>query len=110
GRGEGERFAPGIADADELGGVSTHEQQKAHGHHDRKSFHRGGVTRSHLRMRTPSPQRGEGWGEGALTARPYPLTPALSPLGRGGSYGRHRLPPYFAVDLSAFRRCSVLAS
>src|SRR5580704_18706120 len=34
-------------------------------------------------MRAPSPQRGEGWGEGALTERPYPLTPALSPLGRG---------------------------
>jgi len=35
------------------------------------------------RMRTPSPQRGEGWGEGAPTERPYPPHPALSPLGRG---------------------------
>jgi hypothetical protein len=29
-----------------------------------------------LLMRTPSPQRGEGWGEGALTVRLYPLTDA----------------------------------
>jgi hypothetical protein len=34
-------------------------------------------------MRTPSPQRGEGWGEGALTARPYPLTPPSPPWGEG---------------------------
>ena len=32
-------------------------------------------------MRAPSPQRGEGWGEGALTERPYPLTPP--PWGEG---------------------------
>ena len=36
-----------------------------------------------LRMRTPSPQRGEGWGEGALTARPYPLTPPSPHWGEG---------------------------
>jgi sulfur-oxidizing protein SoxA len=36
-----------------------------------------------LRMRAPSPRRGEGWGEGAPTERPYPPHPALSSLGRG---------------------------
>jgi hypothetical protein len=35
------------------------------------------------RVRTPSPQRGEGWGEGALTARPYPLTPPSPLWGEG---------------------------
>jgi hypothetical protein len=34
-------------------------------------------------MRTPSPQRGEGWGEGAPTERPYPLTPPSPPRGEG---------------------------
>jgi L-cysteine S-thiosulfotransferase len=34
-------------------------------------------------MRAPSPHRGEGWGEGAPTERPYPPHPALSPMGRG---------------------------
>jgi hypothetical protein len=34
-------------------------------------------------MRTPSPQRGEGWGEGALTERPYPLTPPSPPREEG---------------------------
>ena len=38
-----------------------------------------------LRMRAPSPQRGEGWGEGVPTERPEPPHPALSPLGRGSS-------------------------
>jgi L-cysteine S-thiosulfotransferase len=36
-----------------------------------------------LRMRAPSSQRGEGWGEGVPTERPEPPHPALSPLGRG---------------------------
>jgi hypothetical protein len=36
-----------------------------------------------LLMRTPSPQRGEGWGEGALTERLYPLTPPSPPWGEG---------------------------
>jgi L-cysteine S-thiosulfotransferase len=36
-----------------------------------------------LRMRAPSPQRGEGWGEGVPTERPP--HPSLSPLGRGRS-------------------------
>jgi L-cysteine S-thiosulfotransferase len=36
-----------------------------------------------LRRRAPSPQRGEGWGEGVPTERPEPPHPALSPLGRG---------------------------
>jgi len=33
----------------------------------------------------PSPQWGEGWGEGVyeLTMVRFPLTPTLSPLGRG---------------------------
>jgi hypothetical protein len=35
------------------------------------------------RMRTPSPQRGEGWGEGAPTERPYPLTPPSPLWGEG---------------------------
>jgi len=38
-----------------------------------------------LRMRAPSPRRGEGWGEGAPTERPYPPHPSLSPLGSGSS-------------------------
>jgi len=36
-----------------------------------------------LRMRAPSPQRGEGWGEGAPTARPAPLTPPSPQWGEG---------------------------
>src|ERR1700686_1302925 len=31
----------------------------------------------------PSPRRGEGGGEGALTERPYPLTPPSPPWGEG---------------------------
>src|SRR5580693_6291173 len=103
-RREGERLAAGIAYADELGGVSAREQQKAHRHHANKSIHKGNVMRSDLRMRTPSPQGGEGWGEGALTARPYPLTPPSPPWGEGEESGRarplsasgghrHRFPP-----------------
>ena len=44
-----------------------------------------------LLMRAPSPQRGEGWGEGAPTSRSEPPHPALSPLGRGRSERRLRL-------------------
>ena len=40
-----------------------------------------GVIRS--LMRAPSPQRGEGWGEGVPTERPESPHLALSPLGRG---------------------------
>ncbi|MGD0023066.1 MAG: FAD-linked oxidase C-terminal domain-containing protein [Xanthobacteraceae bacterium] len=36
-----------------------------------------------LRMRAPSPQRGEGWGEGTPTARPAPLTPPSPQRGEG---------------------------
>ena len=36
-----------------------------------------------LRMRAPSPQRGEGWGEGTPTARPAPLTPPYPQRGEG---------------------------
>ena len=43
----------------------------------------GRTLRSSLLMRTPSPRRGEGWGEGVPTERPAPLTPTLSPMGRG---------------------------
>src|SRR5580698_5079308 len=59
------------------------EQQKAHRHHADKYLHKASAMRSGLRMRTPSPQRGEGWGEGALTARPYPLTPPSPRWGEG---------------------------
>ena len=38
-----------------------------------------------LLMRSPSPQRGEGWGEGDRASRQEPPHPALSPLGRGSS-------------------------
>ena len=38
-----------------------------------------------LLMRAPSPQRGEGWGEGARASRSEPPHPSLSPLGRGRS-------------------------
>ena len=38
-----------------------------------------------LRRRAPSPQRGEGWGEGVPTERLEPPHSALSPLGRGRS-------------------------
>src|SRR5580658_8390689 len=41
---------------------------------------------SGLRMRTPSPQGGEGWGEGVLTERPCPLTLPSPPRGEG-TYG-----------------------
>ena len=43
---------------------------------------------SGLRMRTPSPQRGEGWGEGAPTERLYPLTPRSPPRGEGEEAAR----------------------
>src|SRR5580704_8489802 len=36
-----------------------------------------------LLMRTPSPQRGEGWGEGVPTERPAPLTPPSPQRGEG---------------------------
>ena len=38
-----------------------------------------------LLMRAPSPQRGEGWGEGARASRSEPPHSSLSPLGRGSS-------------------------
>jgi L-cysteine S-thiosulfotransferase len=41
-----------------------------------------------LRVRAPSPQRGEGWGEGDRASRSEPPHPALSPLGRGRSKRR----------------------
>ena len=44
-----------------------------------------------LLMRAPSPQRGEGWGEGARASRSQPPHPALSPLGRGRSKYRLRI-------------------
>ena len=44
-----------------------------------------------LLMRAPSPQRGEGWGEGARASRSQPPHPALSPLGRGRSKCRLRI-------------------
>ena len=43
-----------------------------------------------LRMRAPSPQGGEGWGEGARASRSEPPHPSLSPLGRGRSECRLR--------------------
>ncbi len=36
-----------------------------------------------VRMRTPAPQGGEGWGEGVPTARPAPLTPPSPQRGEG---------------------------
>src|ERR1700683_3073972 len=42
-------------------------------------------TRAHT---APSPQRGEGGGEGVPTSRPEPPHPSLSPLGRGSSERR----------------------
>jgi L-cysteine S-thiosulfotransferase len=48
-----------------------------------------GVIRS--LMQTPSPQRGEGWGEGARASRSEPPHPSLSPLGRGSSGRRLRI-------------------
>src|ERR1700731_1837560 len=38
----------------------------------------------------PSPRGGEGGGEGALTERPYPLTPPSPPWGEGEGSGRAR--------------------
>ena len=61
---------------------------------------RGAVLRvAGLRMRAPSPQRGEGWGEGAPTERPYPPHPSLSPLGRGRSECRLRIVIFVAALL-----------
>ena len=44
-----------------------------------------------LLMRTPSPQGGEGWGEGVRASRSEPPHPSLSPLGRGRSEYRLRV-------------------
>jgi hypothetical protein len=47
--------------------------------------------RSSLRRRTPSPQRGEGWGEGTPTERPYPLTPPSPLWGEGEDASCHSI-------------------
>src|SRR5580700_890691 len=54
-----------------------------------------------LLRRAPSPQRGEGWGEGAPTARPYSLTP---PSPRWGEGVRMRKPQFRYLS----RRCIVV--
>src|SRR5208282_6922394 len=44
----------------------------------------GRTLRSSLLMRTSSPRRGEGWGEGVPTERPAPRPPPPPPPGAGG--------------------------
>jgi hypothetical protein len=53
-------------------------------------------------MRTPSPQRGEGWGEGARASQSEPPHPALSLLGRGrrGASSPFDVPPHSYDDRS----------
>jgi L-cysteine S-thiosulfotransferase len=53
-------------------------------------------TRAHT---APSPQRGEGGGEGVPTSRPEPPHPSLSPLGRGRSKCRHQILAFASVLL-----------
>ena len=52
-----------------------------------------------LRMRAPSPQRGEGWGEGDRASRSEPPHPSLSPLGRGRSKCHRRIVVFASVLL-----------
>jgi L-cysteine S-thiosulfotransferase len=59
-----------------------------------------------LLMRAPSPQRGEGWGEGDRASRSEPPHPSLSPLGRGRSKCRLRIAVFVSALLVGVARAA----